>query len=237
MACQSWIAFFFKHPVYRGSVFIRWDYTLLRSHAKPKALFTFTIPIYWVRFSHADITNSSVEKCDFTKCVMLFVTLARAKMSGSEFRCTLRINHSNLENLEADHCEWTDICSSFKPRLQTSTFSMTSFYVRSFICQVLFAKCTCVYATNFIWQVVIWQVLFTGVKMSEKGVYRRHDRKVIIVRWPITSNARITLTSFLCWPIQTNKICTLTIFSMTSALVQKLQSWKNHSDKHMEKVS
>jgi hypothetical protein len=30
------------------------------------------------------------------------------------------------------------------------------------------------------------------------------------------------LTSFLCWPIQTNKICTLTIFSMASALVQKL---------------
>jgi hypothetical protein len=81
-------------------------------------------------------------------------------------------------------------------RLQTSKFSMTSFYVTSFICQVH----VCIYATNFIWQVFTWQVLFTGVKVSEKGVYRRHDRKIIIVRWPITLNAQITLTSFLCWP-------------------------------------
>jgi predicted AlkP superfamily phosphohydrolase/phosphomutase len=36
----------------------------------------------------------------------------------------------------------------------------------------------------------MWQVLFTGVNVSEKGVYRRHDRKIIIVRWPITSNAQ-----------------------------------------------
>jgi hypothetical protein len=42
------------------------------------------------------------------------------------------------------------------------------------------------------------QVLFTGVNVSEKSVYRRHDRKIIIVRWLITSNAQITLTSFLC---------------------------------------
>jgi hypothetical protein len=41
-------------------------------------------------------------------------------------------------------------------------------------------------------------VLFTGVNVSEKGVHRRHDRKIIIVRWPITSNAQITLTIFLC---------------------------------------
>ena len=36
------------------------------------------------------------------------------------------------------------------------------------------------------------------VNVSEKGVYRRHDRKIIIVRWLITSNAQITLTSSLC---------------------------------------
>jgi hypothetical protein len=59
-------------------------------------------------FSHADFTNSSIEECDFTKCIMLFVTLAGAKMSGSKLRCTL-ISHSNLENLEADRCEWTDM--------------------------------------------------------------------------------------------------------------------------------
>jgi hypothetical protein len=104
-----------------------------------------------------------------------------------------------------------------KPVTDEQVFYVTSFYVTSFLWQVfmwqvLFAKCTCVYATNFIWQVFIWQVLFACVNVSEKGVYRRHDRKIIIVRWPITSNAQITLTSFLCWPIQTNKICTLTFF-------------------------
>jgi hypothetical protein len=60
---------------------------------------------------------------------------------------------------------WNFIFSHLS-RLQTSKFSVTSFYVTSFICQVLFSKCTCVYATNFIWQVFIWQVLFTGVNVS-----------------------------------------------------------------------
>jgi hypothetical protein len=78
-------------------------------------------------------------------------------------------------------------------RLQTSKFSMTSFYVTSFICQVHVCICnkfdmTTFHMTSFI----------TGVNVSEKGVYRRHDRKIIIVRWSITSNAQITLTSFLC---------------------------------------
>jgi hypothetical protein len=40
--------------------------------------------------------------------------------------------------------------------------------------------------------------LLHGVNVSEKGVYRRHDRKITIVRWPIASNAQIPLTSFLC---------------------------------------
>jgi hypothetical protein len=92
-----------------------------------------------------------------------------------------------------------------------------------FLCDKFYLPSARVYMQQiFLWQVFIWQVLFTGVNVSEKGVYRRHDKKIIIVRWPITSNAQITLTSFLCWPIQTNKTCTLTIFSMTSALVQKL---------------
>jgi hypothetical protein len=94
-----------------------------------------------------------------------------------------------------------------------------SFLWQVFMWQVLFA-CKC---NKFFYDKFSWQVLFTGVNVSEKGVYRRHDRKIIIVRWLITSNAQITLTRFLCWPIlKTNKICTLTIFSMTSALVQKL---------------
>jgi predicted AlkP superfamily phosphohydrolase/phosphomutase len=66
-----------------------------------------------------------------------------------------------------------------------------------------------------LWQVFIWQVLFTGVNVSEKGVYRRHDRKITIVHW---LSAQITLTSFLCWPIQTNNFfydkCTCSKASM-----------------------
>jgi hypothetical protein len=57
-------------------------------------------------FSHSDFTNSCLEECDFTKCVMFFVNLGGAKMSGSKF-CDTLISHSNLEKLEADHCEWT----------------------------------------------------------------------------------------------------------------------------------
>ena len=57
-------------------------------------------------FSHSDFTNSCLEECDFTKCVMLFVKLGGAKMSDSKF-CDTLISHSNLEKLEADHCEWT----------------------------------------------------------------------------------------------------------------------------------
>jgi hypothetical protein len=97
---------------------------------------------------------------------------------------------------------WPMICQSWHERtklsrlIQTSKFSMTSFYVTSFICKVH----VWVYVTNFIWQVFIWQVLFTGVNVSEKG-----DRKIIIVRLPITSNPQITLTIFLCWPIRRTK--------------------------------
>ncbi len=57
-------------------------------------------------FSHSDFTNSSLEGCHFSKCVMLFVNLEKAKMSGSRF-CDTLISHSNLQNVEADHCEWT----------------------------------------------------------------------------------------------------------------------------------
>jgi uncharacterized protein YjbI with pentapeptide repeats len=65
-------------------------------------------------FSHADFTNSTLKNCDFTKCVMLFTDLAGAKVSGSKFVDTF-ISHSNLEKVEADHCEWTKtslLCSN-----------------------------------------------------------------------------------------------------------------------------
>ena len=57
-------------------------------------------------FSHCDFTNSCLENCVFDECVMLFAKLKGAKFSGSKFRDTF-ISHSNLENVVADHCEWT----------------------------------------------------------------------------------------------------------------------------------
>ena len=57
-------------------------------------------------FSHSDFSDSCLEKCDFTKCVMLFAELARAKMFGSTF-CETFISHSNLIEVEADQCDWT----------------------------------------------------------------------------------------------------------------------------------
>ena len=57
-------------------------------------------------FSHSDLTDSSLKECNFTECVMLFTKLTRAKMSGSTF-CDTLISHSNLENVQADHCKWT----------------------------------------------------------------------------------------------------------------------------------
>ncbi len=59
-------------------------------------------------FSHSNFTKSILEDCDFTKCVMLFVELAEAKMSGSKF-CDTLISHSNLKKVVADHCGWTQI--------------------------------------------------------------------------------------------------------------------------------
>ncbi len=57
-------------------------------------------------FSHSDFTNSCLKECHFSKCVMLFVNLEEAKISGSIF-CDTLISHSNLQNVEADDCEWT----------------------------------------------------------------------------------------------------------------------------------
>ena len=59
-------------------------------------------------FSHSDFTDSCLENCDFTKCVMLFAELDGAKMSGSTF-CETFISHSKLREVKADHCEWTNM--------------------------------------------------------------------------------------------------------------------------------
>jgi hypothetical protein len=106
-----------------------------------------------------------------------------------------------------------------------SKFSMTSFYVTSFICQVHVCICNTFYMTSFHTGILWVRDWFSYDKFyllvgTCQQIY--FDNLLVIASWPITSNAQITLTSFLCWPIQTNKICTLTIFSMISALVQKL---------------
>jgi hypothetical protein len=107
--------------------------------------------------------------------------------------------------------------------LSKAGFRRASFLWQVFMWQVLFPNCTCVCATNFICQVFMWQVLFTGVNVSEKGVYRRHDRKIIIVRWPITSNVQITWQVFFVDPYRRTKFVLWQFFlCMTSALVQKL---------------
>jgi hypothetical protein len=98
----------------------------------------------------------------------------------------------------------SDTCHGIKP----PGYRRASFLWQLFMWQVLFAKCTCVYATNFIWQVSydkFYLLVWTCQKKVFIAAMTRQDRKIIIVRWPITSNAQITLTSFFCWPIQTKK--------------------------------
>ena len=112
------------------------------------------------------------------------------------------------ENIFSYNDYWQSLANSgrhiWKSCRLKAGYRRASFPWQVFIWQVLFAKCTCVYATYFIWQVFIWQFLLYWCKRVNK----------------------FTLTSFLCWPILTNKICTLTIFSMTSALVQKLACYR-----------
>ncbi len=65
-------------------------------------------------FSHSDFTNSSLKECNFSKCVMLFLDLKGANISGSKF-CDTFISHSDLQNVEGGHCEWTKmalLCSN-----------------------------------------------------------------------------------------------------------------------------
>ena len=82
------------HPVYR------------RPHSPAKVPNLKNSDLTGSDFSHSDFSDSCLEKCDFTKCVMLFAELAGAKMSGSTF-CETFISHSNLIEVEADQCEWT----------------------------------------------------------------------------------------------------------------------------------
>ncbi len=82
-------------------------YPVYRSHSPGKVPDLQKADLTQSDFSHSNFTDSCLEKCDFVKCVMLFAQLAGAKLSGSRF-CDTLISHSNLENVVADHCEWTN---------------------------------------------------------------------------------------------------------------------------------
>ena len=76
-----------------------------RSHSPSKVTDLQNSNLEGSDFSHSDFTDSSLEKCKFYKCVMLFATFTRAKMSGSSF-CDTLISHSRLDEVKADHAEW-----------------------------------------------------------------------------------------------------------------------------------
>ena len=79
---------------------------IYRPHSPAKVLDLQKSDLTGSDFSHSNFTDSCLKECDFTRCVMLFTNLARAKMSGSTF-CDTLISHSNLENVQAGDCEWT----------------------------------------------------------------------------------------------------------------------------------
>ena len=54
-------------------------------------------------FSYSDFSDAFLERCNFTKCVMLFAELPRAQMSDSIF-CETLISHSNLKGADIHTC-------------------------------------------------------------------------------------------------------------------------------------
>jgi hypothetical protein len=72
---------------------------------------------------------------------------------------------------------------------------MTSFYVTSFICQVHVCICNKISMTSF--------HMTSFIYWCERVNMQVFFDNLLVASWPITSNAQITLTSFLCWPIQT----------------------------------
>ena len=58
-------------------------------------------------FSHSNFTDSCLEECNFTRCVMLFANLTGATMCLSEF-CKTLISHSDLKAVDARCSNWTE---------------------------------------------------------------------------------------------------------------------------------
>ena len=58
--------------------------------------------------SHADFSNSHLEKCDLSECTVLFGEFEGATLSNSKFIETY-LSHCNLKRVKAQHCEWTKV--------------------------------------------------------------------------------------------------------------------------------
>ena len=59
-------------------------------------------------FSHADFSNSYLEKFDLSECMVLFGEFEGATLSSSKSSETY-LSHCNLKRVEAQHCEWTKV--------------------------------------------------------------------------------------------------------------------------------
>ena len=102
--------------------------------------------------------------------------------------------------------------------------------------------CSCVWTTSFLWRVlpslISWcerinKFSLTSFHCSQLYNYTADDKRTVFIRHDSESsqkqtrplyarNFSIFLTSFPCRPLQITYFCNMSIFSLTSALVQKL---------------
>jgi hypothetical protein len=128
-------------------------------------------------------------------------TLCRNHLKYVSLMLCIQVVELVIENLFV--CNWlksVHVCICNKSVYMTSFQSYDKFYLLVWTCQ---------------------QVYFDNLLAASNVIVQRTTRALANHN---KCSADYTLTSFLCWPIQTNEIYTLslTIFSMTSALVQKL---------------
>jgi hypothetical protein len=75
---------------------------------------------------------------------------------------------------------WIRLVSGFRIKPVTDE----QVFYDKFLCDKLYLPSARVYVQQILYDKFSCdRVLFTGVNVSEKGVYRRHDRKIIIVRY------------------------------------------------------
>ena len=83
-------------------------------------------------------------------------------------------------------------------------YRRASFLWQVFIWQVLFAKCTCLYATYFIWQVFIWQVLLYWCE--------RVNKFTLTIRWQSHQMLRLLWQVFFVDPYRRAKFVLWQVF-------------------------